>query len=788
METDKILQRISSFISTRGVNLHDELSSFDFKKCGSVSEISFPRCINHIGIQLSPSQFNALIKRFSHNEMINIDEFIQAVQNSNEVIKEETLKPKNCTEELMWLKDLLIKRRQQLYDIFRSYDRFNNGCVPSSTFYTEFGFSQSVKNIIQNYEIDGSINYNQVQKDLNLINSNPVEPNLPKIFDVLANFISSKGIDVRQYLARFIRSPDDPQCILSTQAFVSFISSMGVNLRPSEMEELINPFKITNDSYDASKFCYLIEKQAFEIALQSSQKSKTINIPQQILQSIDPNQSLANLKDYFKSHRVNVRELFEPLNQEGLNGIVEESRFIRLFNQFRFAINKIELIQAASLFPGDRLETINYHQFLDAITDKPALPGPSIDEILTNLRNFLKNNKKYIRSIAAKYDREKSGDITMNQFVSVLQLCQIRLSNQEVKMIQSIFPGRIPATIDWISLCEEVDPQEPHFLQSRILEKTTQLETRMNVPLVRQLPQNIEKALKQIKIAISKANYDLNQMLIRLDEDKQGAIHQNKFLNILSNPPLSIDASTLRVLIAFYRLSGSIEIDYITLCRDLSEINPFQDNGMNDSTKANTNDNNFDTIEIPSNIPMIVHSLLQRYKLFISENPQFNLMSPFTPLDGAKSGFINAQHVRECFISIGFETSRDEVEAAISTFIDSRRINAFNYYMFVKAVHAEQTMISTGITPEIRQEVAETQVIIKDRLSSRNRRIWMGFSGIVQQTIPIETFFERLASMELYLRSSQANALVKFYKTNQTDQIDWKRFCNDVENCKTVQL
>lgn len=792
MECTKILQRIYTFITSRSVDLTDELNSFDFKQNGLISEVSFPRCVNHFGLLLSPREFKILISEYSTDGYINIQEFVEAVKNSNSIMSlEETTKNLSCNSELNQLKELLIKRRQTLYDIFRKYDRFNNGKVPSSCYYTEFGFGPTIKKIISSYEVDGKIDYNQMQRDLQMPNVYGNDSNeLPYGFDTLVNFINTRGINVRQLLSRFTHPENGDSAELSPRSFISFISSIGISIDPAVMERIISVFRLSNGNYDAEKFCFLVEKAGFQSALQTTLKNKTININQQRLNTIDPLQAFENIKYYFKSHRINVSDFFSIFDNEGLNGIVEECKFVRLFQNYKFGIDKLEVIQAASLFPGDRAETVDYHQFIASIEDKPIIEPVTIPTIIQKIKRSLSENHKRIRPIASRYDKEQSGDISMNQFISVLQQCQVRLMNMELAMLKNNFPGISDKSIDWVSISNLVDPVEPDFIQSRANHKTEMLENSTKIPASRHLPDNVESANRKVAYLCAKKNINLSSYLVKLDSNFSGTLHQMKFLNFMMNPPLSLESSAIRVILNFYRINGSIDIDYVSFCRDLSSIDPsttFTQNQNIDESIEQVSDTNY--IKPPKSIPMIVHLLLKKYKLFIAQNSRMNLFSPFISLDAGKTGFIPASRVQDCLFKIGFETSRDEIEATINTFRDGRRYENFNYSMFVKAAEQEESASSVSeLTPEVQKEVIGAQIMIKERLSSRNRTIYLAFNGVSGPSVSIQNFFERLASMDIALRSAQANALVRKYRIDQTDQIDWKKFCNDVQKVITVQF
>ncbi|OHS97622.1 EF hand family protein [Tritrichomonas foetus] len=778
MQSTKLLQRIYDYTFSRRIDLTDELNSFDFKKCGSISNVSFPRCFASMGLQLSPAQFQTLIDDFSQEGTINISDFVRAVQESQELKMTTSEIPHSCETELRVLDAELTRRRQTLYDALRRYDRVNNGNVPTQCFYTEFGFGPTIKTIVNEYEVDGQINYHQIQKDMSFSQKDQVQ--IPDTFNQLARFVKSKNIDARLLLSRFDTERTGQ---LNPRSFISLISSFGVNIGPSDIEKMIVAFRLPNGFYDAERFVDLIDQ--YEV----SRPVTTLNITRERLSTVDPMEALNHAKDYIKSHRINVREMFSKFDDEGANGVITESRFVRLFHQYRFDVNNVELVQIASLFPGNGPETVNYHYFIDAVEEKPAVPTTTftVDDILDRIRTYLHEQKRHFGLIASRFDREQSGDITPSQLVSAFQFLQFRLSPNEVPMLRNAFPGHKPGTVEWKALASEVDPIEQNYQQHLITQKTQYLESQTELPSTRQVPPNVYAANKKVMMACAKANIKPNPLLVRLDRSFEGTITQAQFVNFLQSPPISLPAAELRIIINFYRLNGSSEIDYVKFCRDLSLVDLTPEQKPQDSPPELFQRQQYEEQTKPQHdIPMIVRLFLKRYKMFV-QNAGLPLSGPFTSLDGGKTGLIPASRVGECLNYIGFDTARDELETVLNTFRDTRKFEAFNYSLFVKAAEAEVAEYSGGnVPPEVQKEVLDTEMIIKDRLSSRNRSIRMAFAGIARSTISIEMFFERLATIDLVLKSSQANALVRKYRIDQSDQIDWRKFCNDVENCKTL--
>jgi hypothetical protein len=62
----------------------------------------------------------------------------------------------------------------------------------------------------------------------------------------------------------------------------------------------------------------------------------------------------------------------------------------------------------------------------------------------------------------------------------------------------------------------------------------------------------------------------------------------------------------------------------------------------------------------------------------------------------------------------------------------------------------------------------------------------MAFRDVTTPTIGVAEFQTRLRSMDLVLLATQINALLRKYRVNLGDEIDWRAFVSDVQNSKTV--
>jgi hypothetical protein len=90
------------------------------------------------------------------------------------------------------------------------------------------------------------------------------------------------------------------------------------------------------------------------------------------------------------------------------------------------------------------------------------------------------------------------------------------------------------------------------------------------------------------------------------------------------------------------------------------------------------------------------------------------------------------------------------------------------------------------VSHAVEQDVLQTAGQIREKLLARHRTIDMAFRGVTEPTISASEFQRRLIAIDLVLLSNQIQALIRRYRINLTNQVDWKTFVADVNQSKTV--
>jgi hypothetical protein len=199
-----------------------------------------------------------------------------------------------------------------------------------------------------------------------------------------------------------------------------------------------------------------------------------------------------------------------------------------------------------------------------------------------------------------------------------------------------------------------------------------------------------------------------------------------------------------------------------------------------------------------------VHGFLKRYKAFCAQR-RITPVDAFVPYDvptsgsmssrsRVTSGLVPAAKLFGVFANVQFELQTGDVELLQTAFRDTKRIDLFNYAVFIRAVNVEDitsqesraSLASLPISPAVEQSAKLIAGQIREKLLARHRKIDIAFTGITEETISAVEFQKRLTAIDLVLVAGQTQTLIKRYRVNLTDQIDWKAFVADVNQSKTV--
>jgi Ca2+-binding EF-hand superfamily protein len=379
---------------------------------------------------------------------------------------------------------------------------------------------------------------------------------------------------------------------------------------------------------------------------------------------------------------------------------------------------------------------------------------------------------------ARRFDREGSGQISGQQLQAALQFVRFDYTPGEFAQIRDAFSSADHSSVDWRALCAAVDPPRA---APREIATTAAIAGSGRVPIP--TGGTAELVLK-VRSAAELAGVDLLGAYQKLDTERNGRVSHENFLDVLHRLPLRLSSGDDRTLFAFYRQSGSSVIDYRSFVESANALAKQREEGEPVVVQE---------APVEREIPASVRATLQRFKSFCSQK-RIVFDDIFVGYDSNHNGLVPIPKVEACFHNINFKFEGREFRDLVDAFKEPRKPEFFNYVLFTRTVkkedigseEARSKLVAAPISYEIEREASIACGQIREKLMARHRRISAAFSGLSDDPIPVADFQRRLNSVDLVLRANQTQALLRKYRFNLTELIDWKHFCTDVDQSKTI--
>jgi hypothetical protein len=338
-----------------------------------------------------------------------------------------------------------------------------------------------------------------------------------------------------------------------------------------------------------------------------------------------------------------------------------------------------------------------------------------------------------------------------------LRTLRFDFTPREFAAIVEKFPGPEPGSVHWPNISQEVD-QSP---------KTEEPPPELAAP-VGDVPENIAKTLRR-----------LGGLLAGVFESKDGKMPQSDFTEALTR--VGVSPGEARLLSGYYRVPGSWVIDVAGMHRDLGRV-PEE---VEEETAK----------EVKREVDGGLRGVLQRYKRFVQQH-RMAATAPFENYDGRRAGIVQGVRVSGIFHNEGFQIGKTELEGLLREFADGRRPEMFNYVAFGEAVR-KSDIESEDVRGRMEDApmIADMEAIadravgqIQQKLRARNKRIGRAFLGVRESGMTEEEFQRRIEGLDLIVRPTEIQAILRKYRIHMTDKVDWEAFCRDVEAGKTLTL
>lgn len=785
MEAQKLLlARIREYTTSHGIDIENEFREYDRRRTGLISATALHRCISDLGLTVLTDQIKMLESSYQTQGGIDIRRLVQDMREAPRPEELAFTAIPQCLDELRILADELCFRRITLREAVRQFDTLNTGRIPSDGFFRIFGMTKPMRVIVRSFgnHVTGELDYFRIENALRqtgLLREIPHDqlsrPELPRSFATFVRVVRERAIDLRLMFSQSDRSRLGK---LAPRQFASVLGAVGADLPSLEIEKITRCF-IDDDgmcSYDG--ICRAVDEYQLPPTPSLSRKEVEVEKP------VTPEDVLQKVRMIIADRRIDPREFFTVQTCDGATELITRSRFGRILSAMRLDLTNEEIDNLVILFGGPA-NTVNYPKFVRSLVKENEKREVNVDDVLNRLKEHLRTTKQCLADRAYRFDMEGSGEISFVQLGSVIQSVNFPITPHELVAIRDEFAGAKYDGVRWHDLCRRVDPTPKETGPTVSDLQRAAIRTQVDTPSFSLPPESVRNIVLRISQVCEQKSINLSEELMACDRRNDSVLPREQFIDILGRLPMTVTPSDMRVLVAYYRVSGTPSIDYVRFCRDSLELLKVE---AEEAAKPKPAPSPPASPKVPR-LPLHVRAFIQRYKQFI-ELIGKDSQAPFEPWDRNGTGYVHVSKVADVFRRVEFAAGRDEIESITREFCDSRRNEWFNYKLFAYVVDREnlsdrsprQSLSPVTIPRNFAMELATTVGSIRNKLMTSHRPIRLAFAGVRGDTVAKDEFSRRLETMDIVLSSDQTEAIVKRYGLNTSDRVDWNAFCRDVEN------
>jgi hypothetical protein len=329
--------------------------------------------------------------------------------------------------------------------------------------------------------------------------------------------------------------------------------------------------------------------------------------------------------------------------------------------------------------------------------------------------------------------------------------------------------------LTWKLLCAEVEPTPAPPPKPAVSESA------------REEPSlEIVQFMQRISQAVERCGTSLRSEFLGVDVRKVGVLSSQVFKGVLDSLAVRTSLSEISGLLKQYFKPKTDMIVYGVFCDDLELFGKAPPPVPRPRIVIPTKDEK--DIERSEQALRLLKAALGCRRLHGEEL--------FIGHDSARMGTIPIETLVPATKAIAPFLSDEVVEQIKKDFRDRRQPERFNYRRLcaiLGSVVATQEDIEQVI--EHRREVyGENEnvepvlVTIKGKLTERRKTIYELFINVTSDGIPVTQFRNRIGAAGIALSEADAQKLVWKYKTRIPNEIDWRAFCADVEEARSIRL
>jgi len=235
---------------------------------------------------------------------------------------------------------------------------------------------------------------------------------------------------------------------------------------------------------------------------------------------------------------------------------IERLKTIRLLDLFR----RQELITLLRRYDEANSGTILYNEFCDDLSRTyltevgVVRKGLESSDNHTRLINLLRREKTKIRKVFRRVDRDGDGQLTIDEWLDLLDFYQLEMSEQEARMLHGEFDDDNSGHIDYNEFCDQIYPCM--FGQGAVLDaEEPEVDETSPEELFREHYQHLK--------------YDLRKNFRARDPEKIGSVDEDAFIDAISHTKPSLtDHEKFMFAHAFFPHAGTT-VEYTRFMKDI---------------------------------------------------------------------------------------------------------------------------------------------------------------------------------------------------------------------------
>jgi Ca2+-binding EF-hand superfamily protein len=343
------------------------------------------------------------------------------------------------------------------------------------------------------------------------------------------------------------------------------------------------------------------------------------------------------------------------------------------------------------------------------------------------------------------------------------------LDAQEQKVLKSHF-GSSANKIDIQALCGPIDPVIVPIVAPPQPEESTHLREEFQPPT-----DTVNAVLQTLGRLEKTKDISFGDEFRARDAMRRGTIAASQFRSILM--AYAVPVGDVETLAVHYKASSQL-IHYGALLRDQSGAGVAPETPVGDPLRDEV-------------APLLLALCAA------AETKNVSVENLFAKYDATRSGVIPNVRIKAIFDGIAFHISEEEEDLIKRAYQDRRMPEMIDYRRLcldaLQLADTAQESVAVPM-PEPQGQVLDRESgllisAIRERIQARRRKVRDAFSDAPENSaISEQKFRTAFGTFGLAFREADMQKVLKIYRVNRQKDVDWERFCRDVESTKVMPM